>query len=51
VVAVTHAGFIRVALACTGKLRSPTFASFPVPFGSLHRIVLEEPATAAALRA
>ncbi|MGA2341999.1 MAG: histidine phosphatase family protein [Steroidobacteraceae bacterium] len=40
--AVTHAGIIRVALACTGELSGGSFASFPIPFGSVHRILLEE---------
>jgi alpha-ribazole phosphatase len=40
--AVTHAGIIRVALACSGELSGGSFASFPVPFGSVHRILLEE---------
>jgi alpha-ribazole phosphatase len=51
VLAVTLAGLIRVALACAGELSGPSFASFPVPFGSIHRIVLEERAAAAARRA
>ena len=49
--AVTHAGLIRVALACAGELSGPHFASIPIPFGSIHRVVLEERATAAARRA
>jgi len=40
--AVTHAGLIRVALACTGRLSGGSFASSPIPFGSVHRILLEE---------
>jgi len=51
VLAVTHAGLIRVALACAGELSGPSFASFPIPFGSTHRIGLEERAAAASLRA
>lgn len=46
--AVTHAGIIRVALACTGELNSGTFASFPIPFGSVHRILLDESSDPAA---
>jgi alpha-ribazole phosphatase len=49
--AVTHAGLIRVALACAGELSGPAFAGLHIPFGSVHRIVLEERAAAAALRA
>jgi alpha-ribazole phosphatase len=51
VLAITHAGLIRVALACAGKLSGPAFASLPIPFGSIHRIVLEERAAGAARRA
>jgi broad specificity phosphatase PhoE len=51
VLAVTHAGLIRVALACAGELSGPAFAGLPIPFGSIHRIVLEERGAAAALRA
>jgi hypothetical protein len=51
VLAFTHAGLIRVAPACGDELSGPSFASLPIPFGSTHRIVLEERAAAAALRA
>jgi alpha-ribazole phosphatase len=51
VLAVTHAGLIRVALACAGELSGASFASFPIPFGSVHRIVLEARAATAALGA
>jgi alpha-ribazole phosphatase len=47
--AITHAGLIRVALACAGELSGAAFASFPIPFGSVHRIVLEQRAAAEAL--
>jgi alpha-ribazole phosphatase len=49
--AITHAGFMRVALACAGAVSVTSFASFPIPFGSIHRIVIEEQAAAAALGA
>jgi alpha-ribazole phosphatase len=39
---ITHAGIMRVALACSGKLRGPSFASFPIAFGSVHQIALGE---------
>jgi alpha-ribazole phosphatase len=39
-VAVTHAGFIRVALACAGGLNAQQFASNFIAFGSVHRIDL-----------
>jgi alpha-ribazole phosphatase len=38
VVAVTHAGVIRVALACAGLLDSATFARAAIGFGSVHRV-------------
>jgi alpha-ribazole phosphatase len=38
-VAVTHAGFIRVALHCEGVLTRESFANHRIPFGSVHRIV------------
>jgi alpha-ribazole phosphatase len=40
VIAVTHAGFIRVALACTGQLGRAEFARFPIGFGSVRRVEL-----------
>jgi alpha-ribazole phosphatase len=40
-VAVTHAGLIRVALKCEGVLSRDNFASYQIPFGSAHRLVLE----------
>jgi alpha-ribazole phosphatase len=40
-VAITHAGFIRVALACAGHTSEQEFARGSVPFGSVHRIDLE----------
>jgi alpha-ribazole phosphatase len=46
--AVTHAGIIRVALACSGELSADRFASFPIAFGSVHRILLEQRADSAA---
>jgi broad specificity phosphatase PhoE len=41
VVAVTHAGVIRVALACAGLLSSATFAQAAIGFGSVHRVDVE----------
>jgi alpha-ribazole phosphatase len=41
VVAVTHAGVIRVALACAGVLNAATFAQTPIAFGSVHCIELD----------
>jgi alpha-ribazole phosphatase len=38
VVAVTHAGVIRVALACAGLLNTATFPTSAIGFGSVHRI-------------
>jgi alpha-ribazole phosphatase len=42
VVAVTHAGVIRVALACAGLLNTATFSTSAIGFGSVHRIDVEE---------
>jgi alpha-ribazole phosphatase len=39
-VAVTHAGFIRVALACAGGLDARSFSRAPIDFGSVHCIDL-----------
>ena len=39
-VAVTHAGFIRVALSCAGLLPEATFSREPIEFGSVHCIEL-----------
>jgi alpha-ribazole phosphatase len=39
VVAVTHAGVIRVALVCSGRLDMACALEAPVPFGSVHRLV------------
>jgi alpha-ribazole phosphatase len=41
-IAVTHAGFIRVALACAGRLSIEAFANHPIEFGSVHAIEFEE---------
>jgi alpha-ribazole phosphatase len=41
VVAVTHAGVIRVALACAGLLNTATFAQAAIGFGSVHRVDVE----------
>jgi alpha-ribazole phosphatase len=41
-VAVTHAGFIRVALACAGLSSAHEFASGSIGFGSVHRIEFVE---------
>ena len=38
VVAVTHAGVIRVALARCGQLDGASALQAPVPFGSVHRL-------------
>jgi alpha-ribazole phosphatase len=40
VIAVTHAGFIRVALACTAQLGRAEFARFPIGFGSVRQVEL-----------
>lgn len=42
VVAVTHAGVIRVALARSGRINSPSAIMAPIPFGSVHRLDLTE---------
>jgi alpha-ribazole phosphatase len=42
VVAITHGGFIRVALACTGQSSAEEFARGSVAFGSVYRIDLGE---------
>ncbi len=39
-VAVTHAGFIRVALTCAGVLPDATFSRESIEFGSVHCIEL-----------
>jgi alpha-ribazole phosphatase len=39
-VAVTHAGFIRVALTCAGLLPDATFSRESIEFGSVHSIEL-----------
>jgi alpha-ribazole phosphatase len=41
VVAVTHAGVIRVALACAGLLNTATFSRSAIDFGSVHRVDAE----------
>ena len=38
VIAVTHAGVIRTALAASGRLRREEAASISIAFGSVHRI-------------
>jgi alpha-ribazole phosphatase len=38
VVAVTHAGVIRVALACSGRLDAVSALEAAIPFGSVHRL-------------
>jgi len=40
--AITHAGLIRVALACEGIWSHASFASRAIPFCSVHRIALEQ---------
>jgi alpha-ribazole phosphatase len=37
-VAVTHAGVIRVALACAGQLNAQAWASAPIEFGAVYGI-------------
>jgi alpha-ribazole phosphatase len=41
VIAVTHAGVIRVALACAGILNTSTFSQSAIDFGSVHRVDAE----------
>jgi alpha-ribazole phosphatase len=41
IVAVTHGGLIRVALACAGKGSAEELALGNVPFGSVHRIDID----------
>jgi alpha-ribazole phosphatase len=40
VVAVTHGGVIRVALARSGLIDGPSALEIPIPFGSVHRLDL-----------
>jgi alpha-ribazole phosphatase len=40
VVAVTHAGVIRVALARSGPINGSSALEIPIPFGSVHRLDL-----------
>jgi alpha-ribazole phosphatase len=40
IVAVTHAGVIRVALARAGRLNGLSAIETPIPFGSVHRLDL-----------
>jgi alpha-ribazole phosphatase len=40
VVAVTHAGVIRVALARSGPINGSSAIETPIPFGSVHRLDL-----------
>lgn len=40
VVAVTHAGVIRMALARSGRLNGASAIRAPIPFGSVHRLDL-----------
>jgi alpha-ribazole phosphatase len=40
VIAVTHAGVIRVALAHSGRLNAASAIEAPIPFGSVHRLDL-----------
>jgi alpha-ribazole phosphatase len=42
IIAVTHGGLIRVALACAGKGSAEELARGNVPFGSVHRIPMDE---------
>ena len=41
VVAVTHAGVIRVALARLGQVIGSSWLGAHIPFGSVHRLDLE----------
>lgn len=41
VVAVTHAGMIRVALACSGRGNGSSALEAHIPFGSVHRLEFE----------
>ncbi len=41
-IAVTHAGVIRVALACAGLLDAAHWAQTPIEFGSVHRIAMAD---------
>jgi alpha-ribazole phosphatase len=41
VIAVTHAGVIRVALACAGILDTATFGESAIGFGSVHCVEVE----------
>ncbi len=41
-IAVTHAGVIRVALACAGRLNEEHFANAPIGFGSVHHLDFED---------
>jgi alpha-ribazole phosphatase len=45
IIAVTHAGFIRVALARAGQSSPEEFARGTIAFGSVHRIEVGERAT------
>ena len=38
-IAVTHAGMIRVALACTGRMSASEAAGASVAFGSVHEVM------------
>jgi alpha-ribazole phosphatase len=42
VAAVTHAGFIRVALACEGHVSVDEFAHASIGFGSVHCLELRD---------
>lgn len=39
VIAVTHAGVIRVALVRSGKAREATAVAKSIPFGSIHQLI------------
>ena len=41
-IAVTHAGFIRTALACIANSRTTVLLNSPIEFGSVHQIDLKE---------
>jgi alpha-ribazole phosphatase len=41
VIAVTHAGVIRVALARSDQVSGSSWLEAPIPFGSVHRLDLE----------
>jgi alpha-ribazole phosphatase len=49
--AITHAGLIRVAMACEGVWSRESFHRHPIAFGSVHRLILAEDARPASVSA